>query len=418
LSDLARVLRIPGTLNLKDPSNPKEVTLHTATDRRYNLSDFEEYLDAAAIPDPEAEEKAAREWAEHFADKPLVINIDARIPQELLDGWMAADMRFKNTWLRQRHDMTDQSQSGYDMALAAFGAQAGLTEQQIVDLIVHHRGLYARSQRTRVDYFQRTIAKAFRPSLGMGAPIVLLGAPPFPTTTGPAAPQGAPGELGAGGSTDNAARDPVAARALQCERISAVLGVRICRLVKFAGKEPTYHMELEVGKIEFLSVRKLMSQCAVREEIAASMGKIIRKFKGKDWDQLAQTMLDACVIEQGGEENEWEGAASMYVAHYLSETGFIDTLEGQQVQNQRKPIVLEGKVAICASDLQMYVNKTMLQILSVKAVASMLGALGGKSIRIRGQKFKEQGRWVLPLDQFDPTEYSQRTTEEPTSDAI
>jgi hypothetical protein len=418
LSDLARVLRIPGTLNLKDPSNPKEVTLHTATDRRYNLSDFEEYLDAAAIPDPEAEEKAAREWAEHFADKPLVINIDARIPQELLDGWMAADMRFKNTWLRQRHDMTDQSQSGYDMALAAFGAQAGLTEQQIVDLIVHHRGLYARSQRTRVDYFQRTIAKAFRPSLGMHAPIVLLGAPPFPTTTGPAAPQGAPGALGAGGSTDNAARDPVAARALQCERISAVLGVRICRLVKFAGKEPTYHMELEAGKIEFLSVRKLMSQCAVREEIAASMGKIIRKFKGKDWDQLAQTMLDACVIEQGGEENEWEGAASMYVAHYLSETGFIDTLEGQQVQNQRKPIVLDGKVAICASDLQMYVNKTMLQILSVKAVASMLGALGGKSIRIRGQKFKEQGRWVLPLDQFDPTEYSQRTTEEHTSDAI
>jgi hypothetical protein len=44
----------------------------------------------------------------------------------------------------------------------------------------------------------------------------------------------------------------------------------------------------------------------------------------------------------------------------------------------------------------------------------MLGALGGKSIRVRGQKFKEQGRWVLPLDQFDPAEYSQRKTEEHT----
>ena len=38
---------------------------------------------------------------------------------------------------------------------------------------------------------------------------------------------------------------------------------------------------------------------------------------------------------------------------YLSETGFIDTIEGQQVQNQRKPILWNGKVAICASDLQM-----------------------------------------------------------------
>jgi hypothetical protein len=161
-----------------------------------------------------------------------------------------------------------------------------------------------------------------------------------------------------------------------------------------------------------------MSQSAVREEIAASTGKIIRKFKGKDWDQLAQAMLDACVIEHGGEENEWEGAARMYVAQYLSETGFIETIEGQQVQSQRKPIVVDGKVAICASDIQMYINKTMVQMLSVKAVASMLGALGAKSIRVRGQKFKEQGRWVLPLDQFDPAEYLPDKREEHTSDAI
>jgi hypothetical protein len=418
LSDLARVLRIPGTANMKDPNNPKGVTLHSATDRRYNLSDFQDYLDDVAVPDPEAEEKATREWAERFADKPLVINIDARIPQELLDGWLARDLRFKNTWLRQRHDLKDQSQSGYDMALAAFGAQAGLTEQQIVDLIVHHRSLYARSQRTRLDYFQRTIAKAFRPSLGPDAPMVLLGAPPLASTTGLAAPPGAPVAPGAGGSTNKATLDPAAEKALLCERISAVLGVRICRLVKFAGKEPTYHMELEEGKTEFLSVRKFMSQIAVREEIAASTGKIIRKFKGKDWDQLAQAMLDACVIEQGGEENEWEGAARMYVAQYLSENSFIDTIEGQPVQSQRKPIVLDGKVAICASDIQMYINKTMIQMLSVKAVASMLGALGGKSIRVRGQKFKEQGRWVLPLDQFDPAEYSPGKREEHTSDAI
>jgi len=253
------------------------------------------------------------------------------------------------------------------------------------------------------------ISEEFRPRLSW---------PEASALTGQAAPLGAPGALGAGGSTDKAALDPAAANALLCEHISAVLGVRISRLVKFAGKKPTYYLELEETKVEFLSVRKLMSQSAVREEIAASTGKIIRKFKGKDWDQLAQAMLDASFIEQGGEENEREGAARMYVAHYLAETGFLDTLEGQQVQNLRKPIVLDGKVAICASDLRTFVNKTTLQILSVKAVASMLGALGGKSIRVRGQKFKEQGRWVLPLDRFDPAEYSQRQTEDHTNDAI
>jgi hypothetical protein len=406
LSDLARILRIPGTQNLKDPANPKDVLVHSFTDRRYNLSDFEEYLDSTAIPDPQAQEKAAQEWAERFADKHLVIDTAARIPQEMLDGWMAGDLRFKNTWLRQRHDLKDQSQSGYDLALAHFGTEAGLNEQQIVDLIIHHRSQYAQKHRTRLDYFQRTIATASRRIPGVDAPAVPTDAPALgATTSNPAHPgaQGAPQEAG---SRNGASPDPATTKALLCQRISEILGIRVCRILKFTGKEPTFHMELEEGKIEFQNVGKLISQDSVRIAIAGSIGKLIRKLKPKVWEQLAQAMLDACIIEQGGEEIEWEGAARMYVAHYLSETGFIETLEGQQVQNQRKPILLDGKVAICASDLQMYVNKTTFQNLSIKALASMLGVLGGKSIRVRGAKFKEQSRWVLPVDQFDPAEYS------------
>jgi hypothetical protein len=404
-------LRIPGTRNLKDPANPKDVVVHSFTDRQYNPSDFTQYLDDAAIPDAQAQENAAREWAERFADKPLLINTDARIPQEMLDGWMAADMRFKNTWLRQRHDLRDQSQSGYDLALAYFGTEAGLNEQQIVNLIIHHRSQSGQKHRTRLDYFQRTIATAFRRNPGVNAPAALPDVPsPGATTGNPAPPgaQGAPKEAGAG---NGASPDPATKRALLCLRISEILGVRVCRIVKFTGKEPTFHMELEEGKIEFPNVGKLISQESVRLAIAGSIGKLIRKLKPKVWEQLAQVLLDACIVEQGGEEIEWEGAARMYVAHYLAETGFIDTLEGQQVQNQRKPILLDGKVAICTSDLQMYVNKTTFQNLSIKAVASMLGVLGGKSIRVRGAKFKEQSRWILPVDQFDPAEYSPRKVE-------
>jgi hypothetical protein len=90
------------------------------------------------------------------------------------DGWMAADMRFKNTWLRQRHDLRDQSQSGYDLALAYFGTEAGLTEQQIVDLIIHHRSQSGQKHRTRLDYFQRPIATAFLRSPGVNAPVHLV----------------------------------------------------------------------------------------------------------------------------------------------------------------------------------------------------------------------------------------------------
>jgi hypothetical protein len=111
------------------------------------------------------------------------------------------------------------------------------------------------------------------------------------------------------------------------------------------------------------------------------------------------------VVVEGGEEQEWEGAARMYISQYLSETGFIDIVEEQMVQNQRRPMVIEGRIAICASDLQIYIGKTTFQTLTVKAVASMLKVLGGKHIRVRGSKHKEQSRWSLPIEEFDPVDY-------------
>ena len=127
LSDLARVLRIAGTQNHKDPANPKDVTVFSQTDRLYNLSDFEEFLDDAEIPDPEEEERAAREWKERFADKPLAINPNAAHPpgDARRRGWTRGHDEFRNTWNRQRHDLKDQSGSGYDLALACFGVDAG-----------------------------------------------------------------------------------------------------------------------------------------------------------------------------------------------------------------------------------------------------------------------------------------------------
>lgn len=75
-------------------------------------------------------------------------------------------------------------------------------------------------------------------------------------------------------------------------------------------------------------------------------------------------------------------------------------------------MVMDGQIAINASDLQIYVNKTTFQNLSVKAIASMLSVMGGKQMRVRGQRFREQSRWLLPVEQFDPSEYSARDQEE------
>ena len=45
LADLARLLRIPGTINFKDPTNPKAVVIRAHSHHRYNPSDIAKYLD-------------------------------------------------------------------------------------------------------------------------------------------------------------------------------------------------------------------------------------------------------------------------------------------------------------------------------------------------------------------------------------
>ena len=325
----------------------------------------------------------------------------ARLPEDMLDGWMREDMRFRNTWLRQRHDLRDQSNSGYDLALACFGMDAGLTEQQIVDLIIHNRAQHGRPQRTRLDYFQRTIAKAAQRT-GGSAPVPSPAPPPEAPMVPPPAADG-PDDARGACQQEPSAKEGADPKALLCDAISEALGVQILRLVKFNGKEPTYHMELEEGKIEFTSFAKFTDYAQVRNGIGALTNRLIRKIKPKHWEQVAQMMLDACFIEECTEEEEFEGGARVHLLDYLTETDFIPSVEGQRVQDQRKPLIIDRCIAISSSDFQSYLNKTKALNLSVRAAASMLGALGAKKRRLPGGKFNRQSRWALPAE-FNPNE--------------
>lgn len=317
---------------------------------------------------------------------------------------MAADPRFRKTWLRQREDLKDQSQSGYDLALANFGSDAGLSEQQIVDLMIHHRRIHNQRQRTRLDYFQRTIAKAFKRTDGTEpATLPEAPAPPQSVETVDAVQQ-------------RTKPDSATARALLCDQISSVLGVRVLRILKITGKEPTYQVELETAKIELPNVSKLVDQRSFRMAIASAADRLIPKIKPKIWERIAQAMLDALTVEDGGEETDFVGSVRIYLENYLSETPFIDSIEGQPIQTRRKPTIIDGKIAICSSDLQSHINKTCNENLSVKAVASMLAALGASSIRIRSARLRDQSRWMLPVAEFAPDQFL--GAEKETSDAI
>jgi len=159
--NLDRILRLPGTTNLKWQA---AVEIEGAwPERRYNTWDFDDYVDinpalvAPAKGAVRGEEQEARQArlkkmginaelaAEKVADlatakyKGLIFNFQgAQPPAEKFAALRDLEPRFLPTWNRTRK-LKDCSASGYDLALASFAAHAGWSDQEIVDLLIAHR---------------------------------------------------------------------------------------------------------------------------------------------------------------------------------------------------------------------------------------------------------------------------------------
>jgi hypothetical protein len=151
LGDLARVLRLPGTLNRKcEP--PVQVQLHEEhLDRRFNPSDFDCFL-------PKEDDGVTVAGV-----KPcLVLCPDAEPPSEKFAALSQASPVFAQSWNRHRPDLQDQSQSAYDQSLANIAAFDGWTDQEIANLLIAVRRKHGQNpgKALRQDYAARTISAA------------------------------------------------------------------------------------------------------------------------------------------------------------------------------------------------------------------------------------------------------------------
>jgi len=153
LGDLTRVLRLPDTLNHKGAGNPAEVRiLQCDPTRRYAADDFTPYLP----PETVATE------ADHTPPGPILLHAGAEPPAGKLVDAVSQSPLFLQSWNRQRTDLPDQSQSGYDLSLATLAALRGWDDQEIANLIIAVRRCHRQNpaKSLREDYVRRTISKA------------------------------------------------------------------------------------------------------------------------------------------------------------------------------------------------------------------------------------------------------------------
>lgn len=154
LGDLTRILRPPGTVNHRDAEHPVAVELLEAEyHRRFSAADFEEFLPRdAEAPGADIEINDLR------------LLPDAQPPADKLVSAVTESALFRRTWEHDRPDLTDQSQSGYDLSLATTAALRGWADQEIADLIIAARRQQGDKpeKALRPDYIRRTLTLARR----------------------------------------------------------------------------------------------------------------------------------------------------------------------------------------------------------------------------------------------------------------
>ena len=143
--DAARVLRLPGTHNLKYGRRVPVELLELHPERRYALSDFE----LVARPAPRRVQAVA------LVDVPTELPIRFRRMLNHPDGGC-----LRNVWQgRYKPREAQGSRSAHDMKLANLCAYYGLTPEEIAGVLVHFP--YGRGREATQDYLGQTIAKAF-----------------------------------------------------------------------------------------------------------------------------------------------------------------------------------------------------------------------------------------------------------------
>ena len=159
--DFARVMRVPGSVNVKSPVNPVAVKLLSSDGPIYDPETFIQWMNESSEP---AAESTGMGSAVGSAGGSLALRPDAEPPELKLDTLIKMDPRFAVTWRRERADLEDQSQSGYDLAIANALVAAGWTDQEIVDALICHRRIHGQQEKLRLEYLRVTISKARKPS--------------------------------------------------------------------------------------------------------------------------------------------------------------------------------------------------------------------------------------------------------------
>jgi len=326
--DLARVMRLPGTLNNK--ASPVPVKILSSDGPRINWEEFP-FLTAAYTDGWIAPPLPA------VTIGTLILDPAASPPWEKLMALRDNDRKFKRSLDRDRPDLIDQSASSYDMSLASIAAVAGWNDQDIANLLIYSRRNNGDDLKLREDYYTRTIARA----------------------RGPAEQAAAQERLDGGGSLAD---------------LSILIGVEIIDLVKHMGDPPEFWMETAYGSITLGTVNNISNQTRFIDAVAAMTSVVLVKIPAAAWARRAASILACCREVELGEASHPGNEMRHMVTTYLDSQTILDD-QGIAAE-QALPFRKDGLVMFSLSGLRQYLRFSMGEQLSSHKLGQRLRLCG------------------------------------------
>jgi hypothetical protein len=371
--DLARVLRVPGTANLKDKDHPTEVRIISYDGDaapRYEPEDFNDHiLDEGLL------HSAAAETVDTTG---LRLEPTADPPFMKFQALMENEPKFAASWkhARSEKDMPDQSPSSYDMSLATYAVQAGWDNQEIINLLISHRRKYGEDLKLRLDYYHRTLTKA---------------------REGQEKADAKNGLVDAMHDIEGQVEDVNAWRTKILADVSKLLGFRVRRVVEQVGDPPQYRIETDFRDIKLGGIEGLTSQTAFRNRVAEAIRFVIGSHKADEWRDISQAILKAVEEESLGDEATDRGRAELWVSEFLRTHKILD--EWVDTHDSQCPLRRDGFVYIPGPSLRRWLQTSMGEKVTSREMGAVLRTLGCEPIImpvVIGGRVTSRWMWQIP----------------------
>ncbi len=316
--DLARIMRLPGTMNVKDPERPVPSRLLWLEDRRYNPDSFDEFL-IEPIPGKSPE--------------PLpVIDISTDFPLAKHEALLEAHDGYKAKWLHTTKNPSDNTASGYDNSLACILLGLNWPNNEIAAVLREHQRRWGNKPQKVNDtrYYAKTIANAR-------------------------------GFLRQNNAREDAG-DVIDEGEAERDEIIAALATRMevpLTNIQLVSGDPSMMRFWISGKCAEVPATQLDTPKAFMQIMISVAHHYPRQIGQKEkpgWREYVNTMLKVAEPVDAGEDATIDGEFRGILKGFLDSRGVVQCPEGEVVKSAEMPFERKGRVWLRIEGLAQYMR--------------------------------------------------------------